>query len=65
LRRINPEAKSSVGDLNDGPYNKSGGLGAKATKASVAGGMLTLLKKWLKKAKGTIAHRDTWDISIK
>jgi hypothetical protein len=66
LQRINPEAKIiTMGDLNDGPYNKSVkiGLGAKAKKASVPEfGIYNPFEEMAQKGLGTIAHRDAWDI---
>lgn len=66
LQRINPEAKIiTMGDLNDGPHNKSVriGLGAKAKKASVAEfGIFNPFEEMAQKGQGTIAHRDAWDI---
>ncbi|OUD35616.1 endonuclease/exonuclease/phosphatase family protein [Flavobacterium sp. FPG59] len=66
LQRINPEAKIiTMGDLNDGPYNKSVkiGLGAKAKKDSVPQfGIYNPFEEMAQKGLGTIAHRDAWDI---
>ncbi|RTZ02418.1 endonuclease/exonuclease/phosphatase family protein [Flavobacterium sp. RSP49] len=66
LQRINPEAKViTLGDLNDGPYNKSVkfGLGAKAKKADVLPfGIYNPFEEMAKKGFGTIAFRDAWDV---
>jgi endonuclease/exonuclease/phosphatase family metal-dependent hydrolase len=66
LQQINPNAKIiTMGDLNDGPYNKSIkiALGAKAKKAEVPQfGMYNPFEEMQKKGMGTIAHRDAWDI---
>lgn len=66
LQQINPNAKViTLGDLNDGPYNKSVkvALGAKAKKADVASiGIYNPFEEMAKKGLGSIAHRDAWDI---
>lgn len=66
LQQINPNAKIiTMGDLNDGPYNKSVkiALGAKAKKAEVPQfGVYNPFEEMQKKGMGTIAHRDAWDI---
>ncbi|WGK95069.1 MULTISPECIES: endonuclease/exonuclease/phosphatase family protein [Flavobacterium] len=66
LQQINPNAKIiTMGDLNDGPYNKSIkiALGAKAKKAEVPQfGVYNPFEEMQKKGMGTIAHRDAWDI---
>jgi hypothetical protein len=66
LQHINPNAKViTMGDLNDGPYNKSVkiALGAKAKKAEVQQfGIYNPFEEMAKKGMGTIAHRDAWDI---
>lgn len=66
LQHINLNAKViTMGDLNDGPYNKSVkiALGAKAKKAEVPQfGMYNPFEEMQKKGMGTIAHRDAWDI---
>jgi hypothetical protein len=66
LQQINPNAKViTMGDLNDGPYNKSVkiALGTKAKKAEVQQfGMYNPFEEMQKKGMGTIAHRDAWDI---
>jgi hypothetical protein len=54
-----------MGDLNDGPYNKSvkSALGAKANKTSVPEfGIYNPFEDMAKKGMGTIAYRDSWDI---
>ncbi|WP_413999661.1 endonuclease/exonuclease/phosphatase family protein [Flavobacterium sp. W1B] len=66
LQRINPNAKViTLGDLNDGPYNKSIkiALGAKANKKEVPLlGIYNPFEEMAKKGLGTIAFRDSWDI---
>lgn len=66
LQRINPNAKVvTMGDLNDGPYNKSVkiALGAKSNKADVLPlGIYNPFEEMAKKGLGTIAYRDSWDI---
>jgi endonuclease/exonuclease/phosphatase family metal-dependent hydrolase len=66
LQQINPNAKViTMGDLNDGPYNRSVkiALGAKAKKAEVPQfGIYNPFEAMQKKGMGTIAHRDAWDI---
>ncbi|SHM83236.1 endonuclease/exonuclease/phosphatase family protein [Flavobacterium xinjiangense] len=66
LQRINPNAKViTLGDLNDGPYNKSVkiALGAKAKKGDVLPlGIYNPFEEMAKKGMGTIAFRDAWDI---
>lgn len=66
LQRINPNAKViTMGDFNDGPYNKSVkiSLGAKGEKAEVSPmGIYNPFEYMAKKGMGTIAHRDAWDI---
>ena len=66
LQRINPQAKIiTLGDLNDGAYNKSVkvALGAKAKKADVLPlGIYNPFESMAKKGFGTIAFRDAWDI---
>lgn len=66
LQRLNPNAKViTMGDMNDGPYNKSVkiALGAKAKKADVPlMGIYNPFEDMAKKGMGTIAHRDAWDI---
>ncbi|KIO53993.1 endonuclease/exonuclease/phosphatase family protein [Flavobacterium hibernum] len=66
LQQINPNAKVfTMGDFNDGPYNKSIkiALGAKAKKAEVTEfGMYNPFEEMMNKGMGTIAFRDSWDI---
>nr|WP_315181725.1 endonuclease/exonuclease/phosphatase family protein [uncultured Flavobacterium sp.] len=66
LQRINPKAKViTMGDLNDGSYNKSVkiALGAKGNKTDVLPkGMYNPFEEMAKNGMGTIAFRDTWDI---
>ncbi|MCL9808300.1 endonuclease/exonuclease/phosphatase family protein [Flavobacterium luminosum] len=65
LQKINPNAKIfTMGDLNDGPYNKSVKeiLGAKGDEKDVKPlGLYNPAEKMLKKGIGTLAHRDAWD----
>ncbi|OUL64100.1 endonuclease [Flavobacterium sp. AJR] len=66
LQQINRNAKViTMGDLNDGPYNKSVkvALGAKANKADVPEfGVYNPFEDMAKKGMGTIAYRDSWDV---
>jgi hypothetical protein len=66
LQHINPKAKIIIlGDLNDGPYNKSVkvALGAKAKKNEVPPlGIYNPFEEMAKNGLGSIAHRDAWDI---
>lgn len=66
LQRINPNAKViTMGDLNDGPYNKSvkEALGAKSKKSEVpAFGVFNPFEEMFYKGMGTLAFRDSWDI---
>jgi endonuclease/exonuclease/phosphatase family metal-dependent hydrolase len=66
LQRINPNAKViTMGDLNDGPYNKSikEALGAKARKDEVGEfGVFNPFEEMFYKGMGTLAFRDSWDI---
>lgn len=66
LYMLNPDAKViTMGDLNDGPYNKSikKVLGAKARKEDVkAFGMFNPMEEMSKKGIGTLAYRDAWDL---
>jgi predicted extracellular nuclease len=66
LQHINPKAKIIIlGDLNDGPYNKSVkvALGAKAKKSEVTPlGIYNPFEEMAKNGLGSIAHRDAWDI---
>ena len=65
LQTINPNAKVfTMGDLNDGPFNKSikEVLGAKGEIEDVKPqGLYNPAEKMLKKGIGTLAHRDAWD----
>ncbi|WP_264531908.1 endonuclease/exonuclease/phosphatase family protein [Flavobacterium sp. N502540] len=66
LQQINPNAKVvTMGDLNDGPFNKSVKtvLGAKTKKSEVEEfGLFNPFAGMLHKGLGTIAFRDSWDI---
>lgn len=66
LQQINPNAKVlTMGDLNDGPFNKSIkiALGAKSKKAEVPEfGVYNPFEEMANKGMGTIAFRDSWDI---
>lgn len=66
LQRINSDAKViTMGDFNDGPYNKSIkiSLGAKANKNEVNEfGIYNPFENMAKRGMGTIAYRDWWDI---
>ena len=66
LQQINPNAKViTMGDLNDGPYNKSVkiALGAKAKKRETPQfGIFNPFEEMQIRGMGTIAHRDAWDI---
>ena len=66
LQRINPNVKVfTMGDLNDGPFNKSVkiALGAKAKKKEVPEfGVFNPFEEMANKGMGTIAFRDSWDI---
>jgi len=66
LYNINPNAKVfTMGDLNDGPYNKSvkDVLEAKGKKEDVKkGGIFNPMYQLYKEGHGTIAYRDAWDI---
>jgi hypothetical protein len=66
LQQINPNAKVlTMGDLNDGPFNRSVkvALGAKAKKAEVPEfGVFNPFEEMANKGMGTIAFRDSWDI---
>ncbi|SEH59866.1 Endonuclease/Exonuclease/phosphatase family protein [Paenimyroides aquimaris] len=66
LYKINPDAKVfTMGDLNDGPYNKSvkDVLDAKGKKEEVKkGGVFNPMYQLYKDGHGTIAYRDAWDI---
>ena len=66
LYAINPNTKLiTMGDLNDGPYNKSLKvvLGAKAHKEDVKPGQVyNPMEEMSKKGIGTLAYRDAWDL---
>ncbi|MFB9109312.1 endonuclease/exonuclease/phosphatase family protein [Flavobacterium gyeonganense] len=66
LQQINPNAKViTMGDLNDGPYNKSIKvvLGTKAKKSEVPEfGTYNPFEEMAKRGMGTTAFRDSWDI---
>lgn len=66
LYQINPNAKiMTMGDMNDGPYNKSvkDVLEAKAKKEEVKkGGVFNPMYQLYKDGHGTIAYRDAWDV---
>ena len=66
LQQINPNAKViTMGDLNDGPYNRSlkVALGAKSKKAEVPElGTFNPFEEMAKRGMGTTAFRDSWDI---
>lgn len=66
LQRINPQAKVlTMGDFNDGPFNKSikVGLGAKSLKTEVAEfDVFNPFEELANKGLGTIAYRDSWNI---
>lgn len=66
LQKINPNAKViTMGDLNDGPYNKSvkEEIGAIADKNNVKPlGVFNPMEEMSKKGIGTLAYRDAWDL---
>ncbi|KRD11185.1 endonuclease [Flavobacterium sp. Root901] len=66
LQRINPMAKViTMGDLNDGPFNKSLkiALGTKAKKTEVSESeVYNPFEEMAEKGMGTLAFRDSWDI---
>lgn len=66
LYQINPNAKViTMGDLNDGPYNKSVKevLDAKGKRDEVKkGGIFNPMYQLYKDGHGTIAYRDAWDV---
>ncbi|AXG73888.1 endonuclease/exonuclease/phosphatase family protein [Flavobacterium arcticum] len=66
LYSINPNAKIiTMGDLNDGPYNKSVKkvLGAKAKKEDVSKqGLYNPMEEMADRGIGTLAYRDAWDL---
>lgn len=66
LQRINPQAKVlTMGDFNDGPFNKSikAGLGTKGVKTEVSEfDVFNPFEEFANKGLGTIAYRDSWNI---
>lgn len=66
LQQINPNAKVlTMGDLNDGPFNKSIklALGAKSKKIEVPEfGVYNPFEEMAERGMGTLAFRDSWDI---
>lgn len=66
LQRINPNAKvMTMGDFNDGPYNKSikKNLGAERRKENTKPqGMFNPFEEMSRKGLGTLAYRDAWDL---
>jgi len=66
LFQKNPNAKViTMGDLNDGPYNKSikKVLGAKAKREEVKEmGFFNPMEEMSKNGIGTLAYRDAWDL---
>lgn len=66
LQQINPKAKVlTMGDFNDGPFNKSikTGLGASGVKAEVPEfGVFNPFEELSNRGMGTIAFRDSWNI---
>lgn len=66
LFKINPDAKIiTMGDLNDGAYNKSvkQGIGAKLHKTEVKkGGIYNPFEKMAKEGQATLFYRDSGDI---
>jgi len=66
LLAINPKAKvMTMGDLNDGPYNKSVkvALGAERKKENTKPtGVFNPFEEMSKKGLGTLAYRDAWDL---
>ncbi|WP_026727126.1 endonuclease [Flavobacterium denitrificans] len=66
LQQINPLAKViTMGDLNDGPFNKSikVGLGTESKKAETSEfGTFNPFEEMAAKGMGTLAFRDSWDI---
>ncbi|WP_426483282.1 endonuclease/exonuclease/phosphatase family protein [Flavobacterium sp. 2] len=66
LQQINPLAKViTMGDLNDGPFNKSlkMALGAKSKKSeTLEFGTFNPFEEMAEKGMGTLAFRDSWDI---
>jgi len=66
LQKINPKAKvMTMGDMNDGPYNKSikKSLGAERKKENTPmQGMFNPFEEMSRKGLGTLAYRDAWDL---
>lgn len=66
LQKINPDAKViTMGDLNDGPYNKSvkKEIGAVAKKEQLKpGGVFNPMEEMSNKGIGSLAYRDAWDL---
>ncbi|RYJ40042.1 Endonuclease/exonuclease/phosphatase family protein [Flavobacterium anhuiense] len=66
LQQINPQAKVlTMGDFNDGPFNKSikAWLGAKGIKTEVSEfDVFNPFEELANKGLGTIAYRDSWNI---
>lgn len=66
LFKINPNAKViTMGDLNDGPYNKSvkKGIGAVAKKEDVKKfGVYNPMEEMSNNGIGSLAYRDSWDL---
>lgn len=66
LQKINPDAKViTMGDMNDGPYNKSikKSLGAVGKKEELKpGGTYNPMEEMSKKGIGSLAYRDAWDL---
>lgn len=66
LQKINPEAKViTMGDLNDGPFNKSVKRELKTVgkKQDLRPGMMyNPMEEMSKKGIGTLAYRDAWDL---
>lgn len=66
LLAINPKAKvMTMGDLNDGPYNRSVkvALGAERKKEDTKmNGVFNPFEEMSKKGLGTLAYRDAWDL---
>jgi len=66
LQQINPQAKVlTMGDFNDGPFNKSikTELGAKGVKTEVSEfDVFNPFEELANKGLGTIAYRDSWNV---
>ncbi|MDP2161813.1 MAG: endonuclease/exonuclease/phosphatase family protein [Flavobacterium sp.] len=66
LQKINPDAKIiTMGDLNDGPYNKSvkKEIGAVGKKEQLKpGGVYNPMEEMSKRGIGSLAYRDSWDL---